>query len=142
MSFESFFQGWLVRQEELLDELLSAPREGEEPKLRELIEKALTHYGAYYREKSLMASRDVLLVFSPRWFTSCERTFLWIAGWKPGMAFRLVRSNVEGLTDEQSEAIGRLREGTAAREEELAAEMTMVQEASVLGINLGPRYKH
>ena len=49
----------------------------------------LTHYQHYYEEKSRLAQYDIFVLFSPPWFSALERTFLWIAGFKPRLAFRV-----------------------------------------------------
>ncbi|KAM2566894.1 hypothetical protein TB1_009339 [Malus domestica] len=84
-TFEAFYEGWLVRQEHFLDELLSAQQtidEARDEDLRDLVSRVLFHYQQYYDEKSRLGQRDVLLVFSPTWYTSYERSLLWIAGYK------------------------------------------------------------
>lgn len=144
---ESFFQGWLLRQQQLLDDLLSAPR-NDPSHLRTLIDRVFAHYQEYYHEKARLMARDVLLVFSPSWLNPCERTFLWIAGWKPSMAFCLLQALNENqgernFSAEQKAAIEVLRKETAARQRELSEEMARVQEAmampQVLGLVRGAR---
>ncbi|KAE9445385.1 hypothetical protein C3L33_22718, partial [Rhododendron williamsianum] len=108
-AFESFFQGWLVRQEHYLDQLLSSQqtsRQSRDSDLRELISRVLSHYQQYYEEKSKLANCNVFLVFSPPWFTPFERTFFWIAGFKPGLAFQVVGDTVgDDLTEDQKRRI-------------------------------------
>ncbi|KAL6998436.1 hypothetical protein U1Q18_008563 [Sarracenia purpurea var. burkii] len=138
-SFETFFEGWLVRQEHYLDELLCARRRCQEHSrrddavaeedLRDLIARVLSHYQEYYEEKSRAASRNVFLVFSPTWFTPFERTFFWIAGFKPGLAFRLVENAVDDLTEDQNRRIVVLMNETKAEERELADQMARIQES-------------
>ncbi|KAB2630513.1 transcription factor TGA7-like [Pyrus ussuriensis x Pyrus communis] len=67
-TFEAFYEGWLVRQEYFLDELLSAQQtidKARDEDLRDLVSRVLFHYQQYYDEKSRLGQRDVLLVFSP-----------------------------------------------------------------------------
>lgn len=100
-SFEAFFEGWLVRQEHYLEELQSVLENCQESRhedLEELSARVLSHYKQYYEEKSRMCSRNVFLVFNPTWFTPFERTFFWIAGFKPDLAFRLVSITAGHLT--------------------------------------------
>ena len=107
--FETFFSGWLVRQEEYLQELRSALQTREtlvgNDVLRDLVTRVLAHYQQYYEQKSRIANYDVSLVFSPPWFSSFERSFFWIAGFKPGLAFRIVNNSVEDLDGEQVKLI-------------------------------------
>lgn len=130
-SFEAFFEGWLVRQEHYLDELLSARQSGPENRdedLKDLISRVLAHYQEYYDEKSRVAERNVFLVFSPIWFTSFERAFLWIAGFKPGLAFQLVTNSVDDLSEDQRLRMNRLKEQIKIEEREINHEQAKIQE--------------
>lgn len=134
-SFEAFFEGWLVRQQQFLDELLAAQQytrsdsDYENNVMRDLISRVLVHYQEYYDEKSRMANRNVLLAFSPTWFTPLERTFLWIAGFKPRLVCRLAMSSVDDLTEEQIQRIHRLSRETSRQEKSLDEEMAKIQES-------------
>ncbi|KAI3507370.1 hypothetical protein L1887_22354 [Cichorium endivia] len=130
--FQNFFQGWLGRQEHYLEELRSALRTcdgSEDEDLRDLIARVLAHYQEYFEEKSRIANYDVSLVFSPPWFSSFERTFFWIAGFKPGLAFRIVGSSVGDMNQEQVESMERLKAETTVEERELDNELARIQES-------------
>lgn len=130
--FQTFLEGWLVRQEHYLDELLSAQRSSEESKendLEELIARVLSHYQQYYEEKSKAAQRNVFLLFSPPWFSTLERVYLWVAGFKPGMAFRVVNSAVNDMSEEQIQNMNKLIEETKVEEQILADELARIQES-------------
>ncbi|KAE8099188.1 hypothetical protein FH972_017191 [Carpinus fangiana] len=131
-SIEAFLEGWLVRQEHYLDELLSTQQHCHEMRdedLKELISRILAHYQEYYEEKSRMAHRDVFLVFCPTWFTSFERAFLWIAGFKPGLAFRLVTNAVDDLSEDQRQRINKLMGETKMEERAFGHELAKIQES-------------
>nr|XP_019702008.1 protein DOG1-like 4 [Elaeis guineensis] len=117
---EAFFDAWIAGLEELQNELLSAPRDRPDL-LRPLVARALNHYQDYYHEKARLAARDVLRVFSPRWLTPFERSFHWIAGWKPSLAFRLLLSIAMALSQVLAVA-RRVRDGEARGQ---AAEMVV-----------------
>ncbi|XP_023734817.1 protein ZW2 [Lactuca sativa] len=129
--FENFFQGWLVRQEHYLEDLRSAMQtcDASEDDLRDLIARVLAHYLQYFEEKSRIANHDVSLVFSPPWFSSFERSFFWIAGFKPALTFRVVDRSVEDMNKEQVEMMERLKAETKAEERELENELAMIQES-------------
>ncbi|CAN0846695.1 Protein ZW2 [Linum grandiflorum] len=130
--FSAFFQGWLVRQEHYLDELLTVKENIHRTRpddLRDLVNRVLTHYQHYYEEKSRLAQSDIFLLFSPPWFSALERTFLWIAGFKPGLAFRVLGDSVHDLTDEQQRSIRRLKEETRMEERLLNDEMARIHES-------------
>ncbi|KAI3788682.1 hypothetical protein L2E82_01455 [Cichorium intybus] len=131
-AFEDFLQGWFVRQEHYLEELrstLANSHESKEEDLQDLIARVLAHYQEYYEEKSRIANHDVFLVFCPPWYSPFERSFLWIAGAKPGLAFSLVGSSVEDLSEDQVERIERLKAETRADEKELGDELARIQES-------------
>ncbi|XP_071716988.1 protein ZW2-like isoform X2 [Rutidosis leptorrhynchoides] len=131
--FRSFFNGWLVRQQNYLQELRSTLRtcdettSNDDDDLRGLIARVLAHYQQYYEQKSRIANHDVSLVFSPPWFSSFERSFFWIAGFKPGLAFRIVMGSVPDM--DQEERMERLKSETKMEEKELEKEMAKVQES-------------
>lgn len=131
-TFETFFEGWLVRQEHYLEELqttLQNCHESREDDLKDLISRVLAHYQEYYEEKSRMANRNVFLVFAPTWFSPFERTFFWIAGFKPSLAFRVVGSSVNDMTEDQTRRLNQLKDETRAEETELANELARIQES-------------
>ncbi|OMO85031.1 hypothetical protein CCACVL1_10467 [Corchorus capsularis] len=131
-SFDAFFEGWLVRQEHYLDELQSVQQrshESQEDDLKDLITRVLSHYQQYLEEKSREAQRNIFLVFSQTWLSSFERASLWIGGFKPGFALKVVSNSVQDLSPEQSEKIKRLVEETRVEERVLNEELARVQES-------------
>lgn len=131
-SFDTFFEGWLVRHEHYLEELLTAQQQCSEYQgddVKDLITRVLSHYQQYFEEKSRVAQRNVFLVFAPTWLSSLECASLWITGFKPGFALRLVFSSVQDLSREQSERIERLMEETKVEERVLNDELARVQES-------------
>ncbi|KAJ1381195.1 hypothetical protein SESBI_45345 [Sesbania bispinosa] len=131
-AFEAFLQGWLVRQRGYLDELLSAQQhhhELQDADRRQLINRVLCHYGQYYEEKSRIAHQNILLLFSPPWFSSLERTFLWMAGFKPGMTFQVVNTALEDLSEGQRQRLSQLSQETKLKERTLNDELAKIQES-------------
>lgn len=127
-SFESFFQGWLRRQEHLLNELTTAQNTLDESLMRNLVLRVLAHYQEYFEEKSRMSNVNVFYMFSPAWFTPLEKSFLWIAGFKPGLAFALVVNSVDDLNENQVERMNRLRVETRIQEKNLMDKLAKIQE--------------
>ncbi|XP_048439377.1 protein ZW2-like [Pyrus x bretschneideri] len=83
----------------------------------------------YYDEKSRLGQRDVLLVFSPTWYTSYKRSLLWIAGYKPGIVFWLVTELVPDLSDQQRVRMARMREATRVEERTLNDKLAKIHES-------------
>ncbi|WMV44888.1 hypothetical protein MTR67_038273 [Solanum verrucosum] len=128
-SFEAFLQGWFLRQEQFLNELTITQTTLDESIMRNLISRILAHYQEYYEEKSRMSHINVFYMFSPSWFTPLEKSFLWIAGFKPGLAFPLVMNSVNDLSENQIERINRLRIETKIEERNLMDKLAKIQES-------------
>lgn len=131
-SFEAFLQGWMVRQRDYLDELLSAQQHHDELQdddMRQLINRVLDHYGKYYEEKSSIAHHNILLAFSPPWFSSLERAFFLVGGFKPGMAIEIVNTCLEDLSEEQRERLSMLKQETKVKERDLNDELAKLHES-------------
>ncbi|CAA7408114.1 unnamed protein product [Spirodela intermedia] len=125
---EAFFARWTERLEQLYQELISACSGvfgNDDDRLRRLVDCTLAHYSEYYQERRRLAERDVLLVYSPVWLTPFERTFLWIAGWRPSLTFRLLGAvgpaAAPGIREIEAQAV--------EEEARLSREMTNLQEA-------------
>ncbi|CAN0879695.1 Protein ZW2 [Linum grandiflorum] len=129
--FAAFFDGWLVRQQHYNDELQTAVNSaaGDDDLIRDLVSRALTHYQHYYEEKSRLAHSDVFILFSPPWFTSLERSFFWIAGFKPGLAFRVLRDSVTSLSPEQDQSLKQIKEEIRVEERLLNDELARIHES-------------
>ncbi|MCL7038986.1 hypothetical protein MKW94_030939 [Papaver nudicaule] len=101
--------------------------------LRSLVTQVLTHYQEYYAVKVAATREDVFVMFAPPWFSSYEHTYLWITGFKPSLAFKILDKSVnqDELTDEQLEALCGLKVWTKAAERGLNNDMARVQESLV-----------
>lgn len=140
-TFEAFFELWLIRQEHYLQDLLwamdecssssSSGGEENEQRCKDLIDQLIAHYGQYFQAKAKVVQENVFLVLTPTWFSSFERAYLWMGGFRPGLAFRLVINNVLDLTDDQSQRINRLMTEIKEEENEVSDEFNRVQEGMV-----------
>ncbi|KAL0353839.1 UNVERIFIED_CONTAM: hypothetical protein Sangu_0965200 [Sesamum angustifolium] len=94
MLFQRFYNTWFEQLRQLVQQLSEAPipptTEEHHHQLRQLVQKAMSHYAEYYRAKSAAAKHDVLAFVSAPWTTSLERSLHWIGGWRPTTAFHLV----------------------------------------------------
>ncbi|XP_059639481.1 protein RESPONSE TO ABA AND SALT 1-like [Cornus florida] len=129
--FVTFLEVWLVRQQHLLDELVTAQQNLHESRndyFRDLTTRVSSHYQQYYHEKFREVSRNTFGVLSPPWFTPYERTLLWISGFKPDLAFRLVERSVGGeLSQDQSQRMNQLVEETEREKIDLENQLEEVQ---------------
>lgn len=130
-AFDEFLQGWMIRQRNYFDELLSAQQQQQEladSDRLNLLNRVLCHYGQYYEEKSKIANQNIILLFSPPWFSSLEKSFLWVAGFKPGLTFHLVNKTLKDLSDDQRQRLSELKQETKMKERELNDELAKVHE--------------
>ncbi|PIA32296.1 hypothetical protein AQUCO_04500118v1 [Aquilegia coerulea] len=128
VTFMNFFEDWMNRKRFILNDLLSARGRLSQDGYRRLVTRMMSHYQRYYEEKSRATRIDVFVMFSPRWFSTYEQTFLWIAGFKPGIPFRILNRTVTDLSGEQLRRINILKAETRVREKELSNELAKVQE--------------
>lgn len=131
-AFDEFLQGWMIRQRNYFDELLSAQQQQQEladSDRLNLLNRVLCHYGQYYEEKSKIANQNIILLFSPPWFSSLEKSFLWVAGFKPGLTFHLVNKTLKDLSDDQRQRLSELKQETKMKERELNDELAKVHES-------------
>ncbi|KAL7089152.1 hypothetical protein ACP275_13G171100 [Erythranthe tilingii] len=143
--FSDFYEKWVVQLEEHLRLLLVVSKEKPQEAVCEAVVSKLTaHHKEYYTVKWASAADDVLAFFTPLWLTALENAYLWVTGWKPSMAFRLVESlkkadagqsggdggaTLAGLTEEQVRKIEGLRVKMKAEEEKVEREMERMQVA-------------
>ncbi|KAM0052528.1 putative transcription factor TGA like domain-containing protein [Helianthus debilis subsp. tardiflorus] len=108
-NFHRFFNCWLDELNSNLQQLVLAANhheddgDGDGEDLRMLINNSIGRYEKYYKVKSEAAKEDVISMFSPKWLTSLEDAFLWIAGWRPTTAIHLLYSK-SGIQFEASPA--------------------------------------
>ncbi|XP_068483716.1 protein RESPONSE TO ABA AND SALT 1-like [Phaseolus vulgaris] len=126
-SFEAFYEGWLARHENLLQQLLSVSPDDAEQRM--VIEQVLCHYQQFLEEKSNVANGDVFLLFSPPWLSAYESSLLWIGDYKPSLILRLADCAVKSFTPEQRDKMERVRDETKRAEREISEAMASVQES-------------
>ncbi|KAK9057550.1 hypothetical protein SSX86_022386 [Deinandra increscens subsp. villosa] len=127
--FAKFFENWEHQHKMFLHNLVSIQEQVKEQEQESLVGQVLRHYQDYYDAKSKAAESDVFIMFSPPWLSSYERTLLWVGGFKPSVAFRLVKDSVGGdLSDEQAERIAEVRKETRRAEWEIGRALASVQE--------------
>lgn len=138
--FSDFYEKWIDQLEDYLRLLLVVSREHpQEAVCSAVVNKLTTHHKEYYTVKWGSANEDVLAFFTPIWLSPLENAYLWVTGWKPSMAFRLVDSlrkaqgaagaSLANLTEEQVRKIEALRVKMKAEEERVEREMERQQVA-------------
>ncbi|PIN18809.1 hypothetical protein CDL12_08505 [Handroanthus impetiginosus] len=138
--FSDFYEKWMAQLEDLHQLLVASRKHAQEGGLEDIVNKLTAHHKEYYEVKWATAHEAVLPFFNPVWLSPLESAYLWITGWKPSMAFRLVKSlrtaqtpagwSVDaGVTEEQVNKIEALRLKIKAEEERVEREMERQQVA-------------
>ncbi|GFY88952.1 hypothetical protein Acr_06g0008920 [Actinidia rufa] len=136
--FSDYFEKWVSQLEAYLRLLLTASSASPLNKsdYEALVGKLTDHHKAYYTAKWAAAHDDVLAFFSPVWLSPLENAYLWVTGWKPSTAFRLVdsvcRTSVNShsvLTESQLKKVEELRGRIKLEEERVEREMERQQVA-------------
>ncbi|XP_060193856.1 protein RESPONSE TO ABA AND SALT 1 [Lycium barbarum] len=134
-----YYENWLIQLQNFHEKLnaisdscddFGDDEEEENSSISELVTRVLDHYQDYYQEKFKSTNGDVFLLVSPPWYTSLERTFVWVAGFKPSMLFPTINSSIgPELTAEQVEKLRRLKAETKREEKLIEKGMAKVQES-------------
>ncbi|KAK4491586.1 hypothetical protein RD792_002339 [Penstemon davidsonii] len=140
-NFSNFYDKWMRQLEDLLQLLLVVSKEhtDQEAGYEAVVDRLTAHHKEFYKFKWAAAHEDVLSVFTPVWLSPLENAYLWVTGWKPSMAFRLVESlrgaqtpatgSLAGMTEEQVKKMEALRAKMKVEEERVEREMERQQVA-------------
>ncbi|KAG6487963.1 protein DOG1-like 4 [Zingiber officinale] len=124
---EAFFDSWLARLDHLRSDLLHAFTHRPD-RIPQAVDAVLSHYRDYRDAKARLADSDVLRALTHPWLTPFERIFLWVAGWKPSIAFRLLLGH-RFLSPDQHAAFEVLRREVQLEEHRISEDMASAQEA-------------
>lgn len=91
----------------------------------------MTHYHDYFLAKARVCHWNVFLVLSPPWFSSYEQTFLWVAGFKPGLAINVVKRCGVELNSDQAERMASLTVEIKNEEKEIAERVMRLEQQVV-----------
>ncbi|KAI3519762.1 hypothetical protein L1887_08978 [Cichorium endivia] len=129
--FQTFFREWVTQLELYFNQLLhliQSPDQQDESNHKQLVCRVMGHYHEYFLAKAQVLSRNVFLVLSAPWFSSYERTFLWVAGFKPGLALNIVKICGLELTFDQAERMENLMMETKNDESVIAERLARLEQ--------------
>ncbi|XP_074592440.1 protein DOG1-like 4 [Curcuma longa] len=124
---EAFFDSWLTHLDRLRTELLHGVTHRPDL-IPHAVDAFLIHYRDYRGAKARLADSDLLRAVTHPWLTPFERTFLWIGGWKPSLAFRLLPGRCL-LAPDQRTAVEMFRREVELAEHRISEDMAGAQEA-------------
>ncbi|KAK9723802.1 hypothetical protein RND81_05G026400 [Saponaria officinalis] len=96
--------------------------------LKILVEGWLSHYYSLFKIRADAAKADVFYLISGMWRTSVERFFHWIGGFRPSELLNILMPQLEPLTNQQIEEIGKLQFSSRQVEDALTRGMDKLQQ--------------
>ncbi|KNA12781.1 hypothetical protein SOVF_122780 [Spinacia oleracea] len=128
-TFEIEYGHWVEEQNRQNSELRNALQANvSDVELRILVEGGLNHYYSLFRIKADAAKADVFYLMSGMWRTSVERFFLWIGGFRPSELLNILMPQLEPLSNQQMEDIGKLRYASRQAEDALSRGVDKLQQ--------------
>ncbi|KAK3141380.1 hypothetical protein QOZ80_4BG0333190 [Eleusine coracana subsp. coracana] len=128
-AFEIEYGHWVDEQNRHTAELRNALQgQTSELELRMLVETGLNNYDHLFGIKSIAAHSDVLYIMSGTWKTPIERFFLWIGGFRPSEVLKILRPQLEPLTEPQRMAVCGLQQTSTQAEDALFQGMEKLQQ--------------
>ncbi|KAL5216389.1 hypothetical protein ABZP36_007790 [Zizania latifolia] len=128
--FEIEYSHWVEEQNRHTGELRAALQHEQtrELELRSLVEIGLGNYDRLFGIKETAAYSDVFFVMSGMWKSPAERFFMWIGGFRPSEVLKLLRPQLEPLTEQQVVAVGGLQHSSTQAEDALSQGMHKLQQ--------------
>ncbi|RWV95025.1 hypothetical protein GW17_00042386 [Ensete ventricosum] len=129
---------WLQLMQSVLDRLVEVPREPvHEAEHRAYVAEAIDHHVSYFFARSILALRDPAVALCPPRLSQLARALLWMGGWQPTAALRLVPTGT--LSAEQASSLEAIRAVTRAAVAAVEKEMRMVQNDGLVRLMMAGR---
>ncbi|XP_027938403.1 transcription factor TGA2.2-like [Vigna unguiculata] len=130
LAFDMDYARWVDEHQRLINDLRSAlnSRMGDN-ELHVLVDGVVAHYDELFRLKSIGAKADVFHILSGMWKTPAERCFIWLGGFRSSEILKIVRNQLEPLTEEQLMGIYNLQQSSQQAEDALSQGMEALQQS-------------
>ncbi|KAL1821836.1 transcription factor TGA1 isoform X1 [Daucus carota subsp. sativus] len=129
ITFGMEYELWLEEQEKMNCELKNMLQAHiSDAQLRMFVESGLNHYADLFRMKADAARCNVFYLMSGMWRTTVERIFLWIGGFRPSEILKIIRPQLEPLTEQQLASVSSLRHSCQQAEDALSQGMEKLQQ--------------
>jgi transcription factor TGA len=130
MAFDVEYRRWQEDKNRQMKELSSAiDSHATDSELRIIVDGVIAHYEELYRIKGNAAKSDVFHLLSGMWKTPAERCFLWLGGFRSSELLKLIASQLEPLTEQQSLDINNLQQSSQQAEDALSQGMDNLQQS-------------
>ncbi|PIA47973.1 hypothetical protein AQUCO_01400518v1 [Aquilegia coerulea] len=127
-AFEMEHGHWVEEQNRQIRELRAAWQSHiADVELRILVENGMNHYYKLFRMKEICAKADVFYLMSGMWRTSSERFFLWLGGFRPSELLKVLRPQLDTLTEQQTFEVCTLQHSSRQAEDALSQGMDQLQ---------------
>ncbi|XP_048232423.1 transcription factor TGA1 isoform X2 [Ricinus communis] len=137
-TFEMEYGHWLEEQNRQIGDLRTALNAHiSDIELRILVESGINHYSELFRMKATAAKADVFYLMSGMWKSSAERFFLWIGGFRPSELLKILKPQLEPLTDQQLLDVCNLKQSCQQAEDALSQGMEKLQQTLAEAVAAG-----
>ncbi|CAN6331711.1 unnamed protein product [Urochloa humidicola] len=128
-AFQIEYNNWVVEQNRHTSELRAALQvHASELDLRSLVKTGLSNYEHLFWMKAVAVNFDVFYVLSGMWRTPVERMFQWIGGFRPSELLKIIRWQIEPVTEAQMVATAGLLQTLAQAEDALSMGIEKLQQ--------------
>ncbi|TKY50811.1 Transcription factor HBP-1b(c1) [Spatholobus suberectus] len=142
LAFDMDYARWVDEHQRLINDIRSAVNsQMGDNELHLLVDGAMAHYDELFRLKSVGAKADVFHILSGMWKTPAERCFIWLGGFRSSELLKIVRNQLEQLTEQQLMGIYNLQQSSQQAEDALSQGVEALQQSlseTLSSSSLGP----
>ncbi|XP_028768701.1 transcription factor TGA2.3-like [Neltuma alba] len=130
LAFDKDYEHWLDEHQRVINNLRTAfnSQMGDNDELHTTIVAVTSHYDELFRLKNIGTKADVFHMLSGAWKTPLERCFMWLAGFRSSDLLKIVRDQLEPLTEDQLIGLYNLQQSSFQAEDALSQAMGMLHQ--------------
>ncbi|XP_056165039.1 transcription factor TGA9-like isoform X2 [Syzygium oleosum] len=137
--FDVEYARWLDDDHRHMSELRTALKAHlSDNDLRMMVDGYISHYDEIFRLRGVTARTDVFHLLTGMWSSPAERCFLWIGGFRPSDLIKMLRPQLDPLTEQQLMGIYSLQQSSQQAEEALSQGLDQLQHSLVDTVAGGP----
>lgn len=142
LAFDMDYAHWVDEHHRMLNDLRTAVNsQMSDSELHLLVDGIIAHYNELFRLKSIGAKADVFHIYNGTWKTPVERRFMWLGGFRSSEILKIIKNQLEPLTDQQLMGLCNLEKSALQNEDALTQGMEALQQTLVETLSstsLGP----
>lgn len=137
--FDVEYARWLDDDHRHMSELRTALKAHlSDSDLRMIVDGYISHYDEFFRIKGVAARTDVFHLLTGMWCSPAERCFLWMGGFRPSDLIKMLRPQLDSLTEQQFMGICSLQQSLQQAEEALSQGFEQLQHSLIDTVAGGP----